>query len=117
MRSLRSILKKFPATLNKDNWPPLIRKTLDKAGLKASDIGMFIFTQIRRFTIEQVMEEFGLPMERTHLVMDKWGYTGSACVPMALHDAISQGKIKRGQKLVLCASGGGYAMACLATTY
>lgn len=111
------ILKKFPASLNKEHWPPLIRKTLEKGGLSTSDIGLFVFTQIRKFTIEQVMEEFGLPMERTHCVMDKWGYTGSACIPMALHDAIAQGKLRRGQRLVLCASGGGYAMACLATTY
>ncbi|MBI3548512.1 MAG: ketoacyl-ACP synthase III [Elusimicrobia bacterium] len=111
------ILKKFPATLNKDQWPPLVRRTLEKGKLEVQDVDLFIFTQIRRFTIEQVMEEFGLPMERTHCIMDKWGYTGSACIPMALHDAIAAGKLRRGQRLVLCASGGGYAMACLAITY
>lgn len=110
-------LKKFPATLNKDKWPGLITSTLAKAGLKPADAGMFIFTQIRKVTITEVMGEFGLPMERTHTIMEKWGYTGSACIPMALHDAVEQGKVRRGEPLVLCASGGGYAMACLAMEY
>lgn len=111
------IQKRFSPSLNQESWPKLIRRTLDKCGLSTEDVALFVFTQIRRFTIEEVMKSFGLPFERTHVVMDKWGYTGSACVPMALHDAIGQGKLKRGDKLVLCASGGGYAMACLAMTY
>ncbi|HRW67096.1 MAG TPA: 3-oxoacyl-[acyl-carrier-protein] synthase III C-terminal domain-containing protein [Candidatus Competibacter sp.] len=44
--------------------------------------------------------------------MDKWGYTGSACIPMALDDAIAQGKGPTPGSLVLfCASGGGIALA------
>jgi 3-oxoacyl-[acyl-carrier-protein] synthase-3 len=46
--------------------------------------------------------------------MDKWGYTGSACVPMALDDAVAQGRIAAGDLVVLCASGGGIAMAAAA---
>ncbi|MBI4669969.1 MAG: ketoacyl-ACP synthase III [Elusimicrobia bacterium] len=111
------ILKKYPPTLNSENWPPLIEQTLQKASLTVKDIDFFIFTQIRRFTIEEVMQKFSLPLNKTHWIMDKWGYTGSACIPMTLHDAIEQGKLKRGQKLVLCASGGGFAMACLAMIY
>ena len=111
------IQKRFSPSLNQEAWPSLIRKTLAKRGLSTEDVGLFVFTQIRRFTIEEVMKSFGLPFSRTHVVMDKWGYTGSACVPMALHDALAQGKVKRGENIVLCASGGGYAMACLAMEY
>jgi 3-oxoacyl-[acyl-carrier-protein] synthase-3 len=49
--------------------------------------------------------------------MHKWGYTGSACIPMVFHDAITEGKIKRGDNIVFCASGGGLNMACLAMKY
>ena len=111
------IPKKFPATLNSDEWPPLIEKTLAKLSLKPADVDAYVFTQIRKPTIEQVMEGFGLPMERTHTIMEKWGYTGSACVPMAFHDMAAQGKVKRGDRVVLCASGGGYSMACLTFIY
>lgn len=111
------ILKKFPASLNSDYWPKLIESTLAKKKLTVKDVDMFIFTQIRKFTIDEVMKGFGLPVERTHYIMQKWGYTGSACVPMAVHDAIQCGKLNRGDRFVLCASGGGFAMACLAMTY
>ena len=46
-------------------------------------------------------------MERTHTVMEEWGYTGSACVPMALHDAREKGKIQAGDLVVLVGSGSG----------
>ncbi|MGH9881379.1 MAG: 3-oxoacyl-[acyl-carrier-protein] synthase III C-terminal domain-containing protein, partial [Pyrinomonadaceae bacterium] len=49
-----------------------------------------------------------------HTVMGKWGYTGSACIPMVLDDAIYEGKVKRGDNLIMCASGGGLNMACVA---
>jgi 3-oxoacyl-[acyl-carrier-protein] synthase-3 len=43
--------------------------------------------------------------------MDKYGYTGSACIPMALDDAILKGKLKRGELLCFMGSGGGLAFA------
>jgi 3-oxoacyl-[acyl-carrier-protein] synthase-3 len=49
--------------------------------------------------------------------MEKWGYTGSGCIPMAFHDAVAQGKLKKGMRVVLCASGGGYSMACMTFIY
>ena len=44
-------------------------------------------------------------MSKAHNIMDKWGYTGSACIPMALDDAARQGKLKPGDVIVLCGSG------------
>jgi 3-oxoacyl-[acyl-carrier-protein] synthase-3 len=109
--------KKFPASLNTDEWPPLIEKTMAKLGLKPQDAQAYVFTQIRKPTIIEVMEKFGIPLEKTHTIMEKWGYTGSACVPMAFHDMAAQGKVKRGDRVVLCASGGGYSMACMTFIY
>jgi 3-oxoacyl-[acyl-carrier-protein] synthase-3 len=103
-------VRKFPATFNADHWPPLVRAALAKAGLPLEDVGFFLFTQLNLRTIEAVMGILGQPMEKTHWIMDKWGYTGSACIPMALDDALERGKLRRGDNVVLCASGGGIAM-------
>lgn len=111
------IPKKFPATLNSEEWPPLIERTMAKLNLKPQDAQAYVFTQIRKPTIIEVMEKFGLPLEKTHTIMEKWGYTGSACVPMAFHDMVQQGKVKRGDRVVLCASGGGYSMAAMTFIY
>jgi 3-oxoacyl-[acyl-carrier-protein] synthase-3 len=102
--------KKLPASFNLDHWPPLVRDALAKAGLTPDDVRLFVFTQLNLRTIEAVMQRLGQPMSRTHWVMDKWGYTGSACVPMALDDAVAAGVLSPGDHVVLCASGGGIAM-------
>jgi 3-oxoacyl-[acyl-carrier-protein] synthase III len=105
-------VKKFPATFNSENWPPLIRRTLTKAGLTMEDVGFFVFTQLNLRTIEFVMENLHQPMSKTHTIMEKWGYLGSACIPAALDDALQQGKGPRsGDIVVFCATGGGMAMA------
>ena len=106
--------KKYPAEVNTEGWPAILGQVLEKAQLKLSDIKLFLFTQVNLRTIKEVMEKLELPMERTHTIMQKWGYTGSACIPMVLHDAIGAGKLKRGDNVIMCASGGGLNMACVA---
>ncbi|HNN96193.1 MAG TPA: ketoacyl-ACP synthase III [Pseudomonadota bacterium] len=105
-------VKKFPRTFNTDHWPPLIDQTLAKAGLGRGDVDLYVFTQLNLRTVEAMMGILGQPMEKTHCIMDKWGYTGSACIPMALDDALqSRGLPQAGQTVMFCASGGGLAMA------
>src|SRR5215216_994102 len=106
--------KKYPAEVNTEGWPAIIRQVLDKALLKLDDIKLFLFTQVNLKTIKEVMQKLELSMERTHTIMHKWGYTGSACIPMVLHDAVSAGKLARGDNVIMCASGGGLNMACVA---
>jgi 3-oxoacyl-[acyl-carrier-protein] synthase-3 len=60
------------------------------------------------------MADLGLPMEKTHTIMEDWGYTGSACIPMALDDALAKKKIRSGDRLVLVGSGVGYNQAAAA---
>ncbi len=105
-------VRKFPKTFNLEHWPPLIHETLAKAGLTVDDVSLFLFTQLNLRTIEAVMARLGQPMSKTHWVMDKWGYTGSPCVVMALDDAIQQGKGPRpGDVVLFCTSGGGISFA------
>jgi 3-oxoacyl-[acyl-carrier-protein] synthase-3 len=63
------------------------------------------------------MKALNQPFEKTHTIMQKWGYTGSACIPMVLHDAVEAGKLKRGDTFVMCASGGGINMAAMVFRY
>ena len=49
-----------------------------------------------------------MPLEKCHTILEKCGYKGSACIPMALDDAIELGKIKRGDLVVMLASGLGW---------
>ena len=109
--------KKYPAEVNTEGWPAIIKEVLAKSNLNVDDVNLFLFTQVNLSTIKEVMAKLELPMERTHTIMQKWGYTGSACIPMVLHDAVNSGKLRRGENLVMCASGGGLNLACVAFRY
>lgn len=104
-------VRKFPATFNTERWPMLLDQLLKRQSLKLDDVKQFVFTQLNLRTIEATMKILGQPMGKAHYTMDKWGYTGSACIPMTLDDAVVQGKVTRGDLVALCASGGGLAMA------
>ena len=106
--------KKYPAEVNTEGWPAIVKQVLAKSKLTVDDVKLFLFTQVNLSTIKEVMAKLELPMERTHTIMQKWGYTGSACIPMVLHDAVHAGKLSRGDNVIMCASGGGLNMACVA---
>jgi 3-oxoacyl-[acyl-carrier-protein] synthase-3 len=106
--------QKYPPEVNIEGWPAIIHDVLVKGGLGLEDVGLLLFTQVNLSTIKEVMRRLELPMSRTHTIMQKWGYTGSACIPMVLDDAVRAGKLERGQVVLMCASGGGLNMACVA---
>jgi 3-oxoacyl-[acyl-carrier-protein] synthase-3 len=106
--------RRYPPEVNMEGWPRIIGEVLAKCELAINDISLFLFTQVNLSTIKEIMKNLAVPMERTHTVMGKWGYTGSACIPMVLDDAVQERKIKPGDNLILCASGGGLNMACVA---
>jgi len=104
------LLKQLPGDRNVKLWPPLVERLLAKAGWEMARVDHFLFTQINRSVIETVMGVLGRPMSATTCVMDRYGYTGSACVPMALHAALREGRVRRGDAVVMVASGAGLAV-------
>jgi 3-oxoacyl-[acyl-carrier-protein] synthase-3 len=113
-RTQVKLVQRYPPEINHEGWPRLVRRLAKEGGFGLAEIDFLIFTQVRKPSIELVMADLGLPMERTHMVMEEWGYTGSACVPMALHDAREKGKIQPGDLVVLVGSGVGYNQAAVA---
>jgi 3-oxoacyl-[acyl-carrier-protein] synthase-3 len=105
---------RYPPEINHEGWPRLVRKLAAEGGFAVQDIDFIIFTQVRKPSIELVMENLGLPMDRTHMIMERWGYTGSACIPMALDGALQQKKIPDGSLVVFVGSGVGYNQAAAA---
>lgn len=105
------LLQRYPPDVNHINWPKIARLLAERGGFGIQDIDQIIFTQVRLPSIQLVMEDLGLPLEKTHWVMEDWGYTGSACIGMALDSALEQGKIKPGDLVALVGSGVGYNYA------
>lgn len=113
-RTKVKLIERYPPEVNHEGWPRLVREVVKNGGFGLDDIDMVIYTQVRQPSIELVQTELGLPIEKAHWVMHKWGYTGSACIPMALDDALELGKIKSGDLVVLVGSGVGYNQGAVA---
>lgn len=109
--------KRTPPEINFVGWQRIVKELLQRVELQLDDIDLYLWTQVNLSTIKEVMNALGQPFEKTHTIMDKWGYTGSACIPMVLHDAIEHGKLNRGDIVVFCASGGGINMAAMVFRY
>jgi 3-oxoacyl-[acyl-carrier-protein] synthase III len=109
--------KRTPPEINFEGWQRIVKELLARENLTLDDVDLFLWTQVNLSTIKEVMTALGQSFEKTHTIMQKWGYTGSACIPMVLHDAIEAGKLKRGDLVVLCASGGGINMAAMVFKY
>jgi 3-oxoacyl-[acyl-carrier-protein] synthase-3 len=77
-------------------------------------VDLWLWTQVNLSTIKAVMERLNQPMDRAHTVMNRVGYTGSACIPMALDDAVRTNRVKDGDLIVMTGSGAGLAMGTVA---
>ena len=97
---------KIPA--DDEGWARLFNRLAAENGFTADEVDQLLFTQISKPSITIAAERCHVPMEKCHTIMEKYGYTGSACIPMALDDAIELGKIRRGDLVVMIASGVGY---------
>lgn len=113
-RTTVKLVTPFPAEVNNEGWPARMRELAKNGNFDLKDIDMSIYTQVRLNSIVLVQETLGLPLEKAHWVMDKWGYTGSACLPMAFHDARQAGKVRSGDLVTFVGSGVGYNQAGVA---
>ena len=113
-RNRLRFVQKYPASVNEEGWPRIVKSILDRIGKKVDDVDLWLWTQVNMSTIRVVMDALGEPIEKAHTIMGKWGYTGSACLPMALDDAVHAGRLERGDLVMLTASGAGLAMGSLA---
>lgn len=87
---------------------------LERHGLAARDIDLFIPHQANLRIIEAASKRVGLPMERVFVNIDRYGNTGAASVYVALEEAVSAGRLHQGDLVLLAAFGGGFVWgACL----
>lgn len=110
-------LQRLPGDRNVRLWPMMIEKLMAKSGTKVDDVDHFLFTQINKSVIHEVMDILGQDQRKTTTIMDRYGYTGSGCIPMAFHHALKSGSIKRGDRVAMVASGAGLAVGSLLIQY
>lgn len=87
----------------------VIQEALDANGMKAEDIDWLVPHQANRRIIDGMADKYRLSRDKVVVTVDRHANTSAASVPLALAEAIGDGRIKPGQLLVLEAIGGGLA--------
>ena len=85
----------------------VVDEALAANGLKQSDIDWLVPHQANRRIIDAMGKKLGLPPERVVVTVDRHANTSAASIPLALHEAYADGRIKRGDLVLMEALGGG----------
>ncbi|MCB1858952.1 MAG: ketoacyl-ACP synthase III [Gammaproteobacteria bacterium] len=95
----------------------IVDETLEKSGLEKSDIDWLIPHQANFRIIRATARKLRMPMDHVVVTVAEHGNTSAASVPLALDVAVRDGRIKRGETLLMEAFGGGFTWGSALVTY
>jgi 3-oxoacyl-[acyl-carrier-protein] synthase III len=85
-------------------------KLLTRNGFKGSDVAAFIPHQANKRIITATADRLGMPMDRVIINIDEYGNTTAGTIPLAMETARQQGKLKKGDLVLLAAVGAGFTV-------
>jgi 3-oxoacyl-[acyl-carrier-protein] synthase III len=85
-------------------------RVLERNGVTGADLGCFIPHQANKRIITSTSDRLGLPPERVIINIDKYGNTSAGTIPLAMETAIEEGKLKKGDLVLLAAVGAGFTV-------
>jgi 3-oxoacyl-[acyl-carrier-protein] synthase III len=86
-------------------------QALMRAGLTGADIDLLIPHQANMRIIEATARYAGIPMDKVFVNVDRYGNMSSATIPVALDEAVEQGRLKHGDNVMMVAFGAGFTWA------
>ncbi|HEX6471597.1 MAG TPA: beta-ketoacyl-ACP synthase III [Streptosporangiaceae bacterium] len=81
---------------------------IDRAGWRVDDIDRFVAHQANRRILVRVARRLGIPEERCVMNLERVANTAAASIPLALADAVADGRLRPGHRVLLTAFGGGF---------
>jgi 3-oxoacyl-[acyl-carrier-protein] synthase III len=99
------------------NLADVLNEVLKDAGLSAADVDWVVPHQANARILDATARKLGLPAEKVVVTVDRHANTSAASVPLALDTAVKDGRIKRGDVIVLEAMGGGFTWGAAALRY
>ncbi len=87
--------------------PQSVNSSLQKVGLKLDDIDLFIFHQASKLVFENLIRRLNIPEKKVFINLDKIGNTVSASIPIAIKDAVTDGRLTNGNTIMLAGFGVG----------
>jgi 3-oxoacyl-[acyl-carrier-protein] synthase-3 len=99
------------------NLAEVMNEVLEEAGLSAADVDWVVPHQANARILDATARKLGLPAEKVVVTVDRHANTSAASVPLAFDTAVKDGRIKRGDVVVLEAMGGGFTWGAAALRY
>ncbi len=99
------------------NLADVLTEVLAAAGVSSDDVDWIVPHQANARILDATARKLGLPAEKVVVTVDKHANTSAASVPLALETAVADGRIKRGDLVVLEAMGGGFTWGAAALRY
>ena len=91
----------------------IARRLLERNGLTADDLDLFVSHQANRRIIQAATEKLGLEPAKVIINIDRFGNTTAATIPLALNDAICSGRLKKGHLVLLASVGAGFTVGAV----
>ena len=91
----------------------ICRRLLERNGIGAADLDLFVSHQANRRIIQSAAERLGLAAEKVVINIDRFGNTTAATIPLALNDAVSEGRLKTGDLVMLTSVGAGFTVGAV----
>jgi 3-oxoacyl-[acyl-carrier-protein] synthase III len=88
----------------------ICRRVLDRNGIQPQDVDLFVSHQANRRIIMSAAERLGLPEDKVIVNISRFGNTTAATIPLALSDAVAEGRLKRGDLVLLASVGAGFTV-------
>lgn len=88
-------------------FPETVENVLAQGNITADDVDMFIPHQANIRIIESIAKRFKQPLDKFYVNLQRYGNTSGASIPLALDEANKEGKLKKGDKVVMVGFGGG----------
>lgn len=89
--------------------PEVVRRSLEKSGLAAAEVDLFVFHQANRYMLDHLRKKLAVPPEKFVVAMEHCGNTVSSTIPIALAEAIARGQLRPGLRVLLVGFGVGYS--------
>jgi 3-oxoacyl-[acyl-carrier-protein] synthase-3 len=86
------------------------RRILDRNGIKPCEIDLFVSHQANRRIIMSATDKLGIPSEKVVINIERFGNTTAGTIPLALNDAVNEGRLKEGDLLLLASVGAGFTV-------
>jgi 3-oxoacyl-[acyl-carrier-protein] synthase-3 len=91
----------------------IARRVLERNGLTANDLDLFVSHQANRRIIQSATEKLGVDENKVIINIERFGNTTAATIPLALNDAVCSGRLKKGDLVLLASVGAGFTVGAV----